>query len=267
MLFSFLPVILCLLAYCLGVFLLWQNSRNANANKYATWVILAAVIIHGLLLYRSMTGDGDVVVTLGTGISVAGWVSVLIYLLASGRYSLMSAGLVIIPFAAIAVIAGALLPGQPISLNTLPSEIIWHVVLAVPAYGFLCLAFAQACLLIVLEKQLRNPSSPKLLKSLPAIQTMEYSLFMCTLLGFVFITINLLTGMTTSMINKGSLLAFNHHIILSLMAWIAFGSLLIGRRYAGWRGETAAKWTIGSFSLFFLAYFGTRFVNDIILGN
>jgi ABC-type uncharacterized transport system permease subunit len=267
MLLSFLPVVFCLLAYCLGVFFLWQNSRNANNNKYAIGAILVAVILHSLILYRSIVGDGDVVVTLGTGISVAGWVSVLIYLLASSRYPLMSTGLVIIPIAAIAVLAGALLPGEPISLNALPSEIIWHVVLAVPAYGFLCLAFAQACLLIVLEKQLRNPSSPKLLNSLPAIQTMEYSLFMFTLLGFTFMTINLLMGMTSSMMNQGNLLAFNHHIILSLIAWIAFGCLLIGRRYAGWRGETAAKWTISAFSIFLLAYFGTRFVNDIILGN
>jgi ABC-type uncharacterized transport system permease subunit len=267
MLFSFLPVVLCLLAYCLGVFFLWQNSRDANTNKYAIWVILAAVIVHGLILYRSMVGDGDIAVNLGTGISVAGWVSVVIYLLVSSRYSLISTGLVIIPIAVTAVLAGALLPGQPISLNTLPSEVIWHVVLAVPAYGFLCLAFAQACLLIVLDKQLRNPSSRKLLTTLPAIQTMEYSLFMFTLLGFAFMTINLLMGMATSMINQGSLLAFNHHIILSLIAWIAFGCLLIGRRYAGWRGEIAAKWTIGAFSVLFLAYFGTRFVNDIILGN
>ena len=265
--FSFLPVVLCLLAYCLGFFFLWQNSRNANTNKYAIWVTLAAFIVHALILYRSMVGGGDVAATLGTGISVAGWISVLIYLMASSRYSLISTGLVVLPIAVIAVLAGALLPGQPVSLNTLPSGVIWHVILAIPAYGFLCLAFAQACLLIVLDKQLRNPTSPKRLSTLPAIQTMEYSLFMFTLLGFAFMTINLLMGMTTSMMNQGNLLAFNHHIILSLIAWIAFGSLLIGRRYAGWRGETAAKWTISAFSIFFLAYFGTRFVNDIILGN
>ncbi len=44
------------------------------------------------------------------------------------------------------------------------------------------------------------------------------------------------------------------------------GGLVVGGRLiAGWRGRTAALWTIGSFGLLALAYFGTRLMLEVFL--
>lgn len=80
-------------------------------------------------------------------------------------------------------------------------------------------------------------------------------------------TLNLAIGMVSHLNNKGVLMEFNHHVLLSILAWLGFTGLLVGRKIAGWRGETAAKWTIVVFLVLVLAYFGTRFVNELILNN
>lgn len=42
-------------------------------------------------------------------------------------------------------------------------------------------------------------------------------------------------------------------------------SLRIGRWRRGWRGRPAIHWTLGGFVLLLLAYFGNKFVLEIIL--
>ena len=48
-------------------------------------------------------------------------------------------------------------------------------------------------------------------------------------------------------------------------AWIIFSTLLWGRHARGWRGKTAVRFTLVGFVLMMLAYFGSKFVLEIIL--
>jgi len=43
--------------------------------------------------------------------------------------------------------------------------------------------------------------------------------------------------------------------------------LLLGRWRLGWRGRSAIHWTLGGFALLLLAYFGTKFVLEVILNR
>jgi len=56
-----------------------------------------------------------------------------------------------------------------------------------------------------------------------------------------------------------------HKTILSIIAWIIFTALLIGRWRYGWRGKTAVRWTLSGFLVLMLAFFGTKFVQEFIL--
>jgi ABC-type uncharacterized transport system permease subunit len=55
--------------------------------------------------------------------------------------------------------------------------------------------------------------------------------------------------------------------VLSLIAWALFGVLLIGRSRFGWRGRVAQRWTLSGFAVLALAYFGTKFVLEQLLGR
>jgi len=173
----------------------------------------------------------------------------------------ISLGIIIIPIAIITI----LLLGFSDKPSSLPSTTGWHIAISIPTYGIMCVAFSQACLIVIQDRQLNNIAAVGKLPELPPIQTMETNLFWLTLSGFCLMTVNIVLGIGSNVATKGELFEFTHHIILSILAWLLFAGLLSGRKLAGWRGEKVAKWTVFAFSILILAYFGTRFVKDFIL--
>ena len=133
------------------------------------------------------------------------------------------------------------------------------------AYAFLSLAVVQALLLNVQEKRLHERHPDRLLKTLPPIQTMEGLLFAFTGIGFTLLTLTLVSGVFYTRELFGVPLSFNHHTVLSIIAWFIFGTLLVGHFRFGWRGRHAAHWTIVGFAVLVLAYFGTKYVVEVLL--
>jgi ABC-type uncharacterized transport system permease subunit len=64
---------------------------------------------------------------------------------------------------------------------------------------------------------------------------------------------------------------FSQHLVhktaLSLLALALFGILLAGRQFAGWRGKRAVFLYLWGFAILCLAYFGSRYVLEVILGR
>jgi ABC-type uncharacterized transport system permease subunit len=83
--------------------------------------------------------------------------------------------------------------------------------------------------------------------------------------GFVLLSLALLTGL----IFVTNLWAqhLQHKTILSLIAWVIFGVLLLGRNRYGWRGRAALRWTLSGFGFLALSYFGSKFVLEYLLGR
>ncbi|MFI3180951.1 MAG: cytochrome c biogenesis protein CcsA, partial [Methylococcales bacterium] len=52
---------------------------------------------------------------------------------------------------------------------------------------------------------------------------------------------------------------------LSLLAWVIFCAILIGRQRYGWRGRVAVNWILVGFLFLLLSYFGSKFVLELIL--
>jgi ABC-type uncharacterized transport system permease subunit len=55
-----------------------------------------------------------------------------------------------------------------------------------------------------------------------------------------------------------------HKTVLSVLSWLAFGALLLGRWRRGWRGATAVRWTLAAMALLLLAFFGSKFVGIVL---
>ncbi len=256
----------CIYGFC--VWLSWRQIKSESGAGENSVIIrlsvIIAVAIHGYLLYSVIFVDGAFSISLGLSVSTAGWISVLMYLCVSHKPAYINLGIILFPIAVVTVIIGAFAAGGA-GDHTLVAGTGWHIALAIPTYGVLCVAFAQACLLIVQDRHLHKISSERFMAALPAIQTMESNLKWLILLGFGLMSVNLVSGIGTNILRQGDLFQFTHHVVLSVIAWSCFACLLAGQMFAGWRGQTAAKWTIFAFGVLVLAYFGTRFVNDLIL--
>jgi ABC-type uncharacterized transport system permease subunit len=94
---------------------------------------------------------------------------------------------------------------------------------------------------------------------------MESLLFQMLAAGVAFLTISLISGF----IFIEDLFAQHlvHKTVLSILAWIIFSGLLVGRSRYGWRGSTAIKWTLIGFVSLLLAYFGSKMVLELILNR
>lgn len=133
-----------------------------------------------------------------------------------------------------------------------------HILLSTLAFGVLCIAACQAMLLAIQEHLLRHKQSNRFLSMLPAMQAMETFLFRIIALGFLLLTLVLIT----SLFSFPNLLAplLWQKTLLSLFAWFVFMALLLGRYHFGWRGRVAIRWTFIGVFLVVLIYLGAIFL-------
>jgi ABC-type uncharacterized transport system permease subunit len=101
------------------------------------------------------------------------------------------------------------------------------------------------------------------LRALPSLHESETLLFQTISLGVAILTIALVEGF----IYVEDIFAQHlvHKTFLSSLAWVVFVILLWGRMQFGWRGTTAIRWSLSGFTFLILAYFGSKFVLELIL--
>ncbi|CAA0084476.1 Inner membrane protein YpjD [BD1-7 clade bacterium] len=169
---------------------------------------------------------------------------------------------IVIPLATLSVLVSSFVPSPTDKLVTSTGLII-HIVLSILSYSILTLAAVQAVLLAAQEQQLRQHSFNGLFRYLPPLMTMERLLFEMLLLGFILLTLGIGSGFL--FIEDMFAQHLLHKTVLSIIAWCVFATLLIGHHRRGWRGITAAKWTLAGFFALMLAYFGSKFALEVIL--
>tara|TARA_B100000686_G_C16768192_1_gene963250 strand:- start:1671 stop:2054 length:384 start_codon:yes stop_codon:yes gene_type:complete len=125
------------------------------------------------------------------------------------------------------------------------------------------MASSQALVLAIQERNLRNHEKIRIVRLLPPLETMERLLFWLLWLGIAFLTLAIASGFMfmENMFSQHVV----HHTVLSTSAWLMYAVLLTGHKVFGWRGIRAIKWTLLSFGLLVLGYFGSKFVLEIVL--
>jgi ABC-type uncharacterized transport system permease subunit len=95
--------------------------------------------------------------------------------------------------------------------------------------------------------------------------TLERLTFRFAAAGFVLLSATLLAGLVFSDELYGRPVRFDHKTVFSVLAWIVFAWLLLGRARFGWRGRKAVRVLYTGSILLLLAYAGSRFVLEVIL--
>jgi len=83
--------------------------------------------------------------------------------------------------------------------------------------------------------------------------------------GFVLLSATLLAGLLFGESLYGRAWVWDHKTIFSLLAWMAFALLLVGRSRFGWRGRHAVHLIYAGAALLLLAYAGSRFVLEVVM--
>jgi ABC-type uncharacterized transport system permease subunit len=134
------------------------------------------------------------------------------------------------------------------------------------AYGLFGAAVLHALLLDAAERRLRpgNASAQSATATLgiPLLQ-LERVTFRFVEAGFVVLTATLVVGIASTVQWRWG----DHKAVFSILAWCVFAALLVGRHLHGWRGKRATRWLYVGTALLLLAYVGSRFVLEVLLGR
>jgi ABC-type uncharacterized transport system permease subunit len=228
--------------------------------------------LHGAALWPDMLAHGALRVGFAFMLSAALWISVAAWWIENRNFALDGMRRMVMPCAALAALLPPLFPGSLISLSEQAQTPAfgWHVVVAIMAYSTLTIAAFHAVLMALQESRLHTRNAKKgwlgvAIDQLPALLTMEKLLFRMIGIGFVLLSLTVLSGIVFSEQLFGRALRWDHKNVFTLLSWLLFAALLAGRRWRGWRGKTALRFTLAGFATLALAYVGSRFVFEVVL--
>lgn len=240
------------------------RGANTSLSQWARLAALVAAVLHAAVLAQAIRLDSGLNLALTGAFSLVAWVVVCLYLLSSLSRPVDNLGAIVLPLAAITVFVEWWWPGESLTrLSSVPQAT--HIVISILAYSLLCLAAVQSLMLLAQESKLRHKHPQGIVRALPPMQTMEQVMFQMIGVGFVLLSLTLISGVFFADAVFGKPFALTHHVVLAALGWAVYAILLYGRGRLGWRGRIAVRWTLGGFALLVLAYFGSKFVFEILL--
>lgn len=245
----------------------WAAAAAPAAGQGSHLLQLAALAVHAIAVFGPMFAGDTLRIGVGDAISAILWLTVLIYGLGSLFYRLEALQALIMPVAAAAALLPALLPAEKVIPNTELLAFRLHLVLSMLAYSLFTIASLHVLLMAMLERRLHRGALPSGLARLPPLLTMETLLFRIIWAGFLTLTLTLASGIVFSEEMFGRAARFNHKTLFGFISWFVFAALLAGRHWHGWRGRIAVRWTLAGFMLLILAYLGSKFVLEVLLGR
>jgi ABC-type uncharacterized transport system permease subunit len=242
-------------------------------RRFSAAALVGGWVLHGVLLLIDIAGFGldEPGARLGFApvLSMTVWLVIAVYSIESHLVPLPAVRQWLALAGLFALLICAAYPGEfrPITSRLAPL----HFALGVGAYALFGAAVVHGLMLDGAERRLRGgmaatalatrPAPPKAL-GMPLLQ-LERLTFRFVEVGFIVLTATLVLGVVTTVHWRWN----DHKAVFSLMAWAVFAALLVGRRLRGWRGRRATRWLYAGAVLLLLAYVGSRFVLEVMLGR
>jgi ABC-type uncharacterized transport system permease subunit len=260
----------------LGV-IVWRSASPAvaapgaalpdeGAGMLPSLLLPVALVLHGILLYKSMATAEGLDLGLANAVSLIVWLTLLIYWFAGLAYPGMANVQGLLAPAALAALAYQTFSGTHHVVGYFSEPLFaLHFAVAMLAYALYIVATLHALIMLAEEKFLRRGSLPPLLSRLPPLMQMEALLFRILFSAFVLLSLTLVTGVFFSEELFHKPFSFNHKTVFGMISWLIFGGLLVGHHFRGWRGRLAVNWTLAGFTALMFAYVGSKFVLEILL--
>jgi len=252
------------LAVIVAVAYLLPALKKELRVHHARLVVLVAWLAHAVVLANGLIGATP---RFGFAPALSGtvWLVGAVYAVESQFYPQLQIRRVMCVLAAVGVLLPLAFPGAPLH----PAASVWlplHWVLGIGSYGLFAAAVVHAWLMGRAEDRMRLAAESD--SGVPLL-TLERLTFRFVGAGFVLLTATLLVGLLfgEALYGPGMGWHFNHKNVFSVLSWFTFAALLLGRARFGWRGRRAVRVLYAGTGMLFLAYAGSRFVMEVVLGR
>jgi cytochrome c-type biogenesis protein CcsB len=194
------------------------------------------------------------------------WAIILIYLIAEWRTKNKTIGVFVVPLAFLAMAYASIAPGisnriEPLIPALQSNWLTIHVITCFLGYAAFTVAFG--CGLLYLLKSIGKDYTEKpsgFLGKLPSPAMLDALIYQSTALGFVFLTIGIMTGSIWAHYAWGSYWSWDPKETWSLITWLIYAIMLHSRYVRGWRGKRLAVLAIIGFACVLFTYLGVNYL-------
>ena len=181
--------------------------------------------------------------------SLIGLLITIVFLIAYWRYKFESLAVFVFPIVFIFTFIASL--GHPVDPWSNPalrsSWLFIHVVLALLGYAALFLTCVAAIMYLIQERELKSKKPRAFYYRLPPLGTLDELSYRTMAVGFVLITLGLITGSIWAFVEWGTRWVVDSKIILAFITWGIYLVMIFTRWTVGWRGRKAAYFAIAGF--------------------
>jgi cytochrome c-type biogenesis protein CcsB len=181
--------------------------------------------------------------------SLIGLLITLLFLLAYWRYKFESLAVFVFPIVFVLTFIASL--GHPVETWTSSalrsSWLFVHVVLALLGYAALFLTCVAAVMYLIQERELKSKKPRAFYYRLPPLGALDDLSYKTMAIGFVLITMGLITGLAWAFVEWGTRWKVDSKIILAFVTWGVYLAMIFTRWTVGWRGRKAAYFAIVGF--------------------
>lgn len=230
--------------------------QGARAALWLAWVLHGAALAWGMLDATPRFGFAP-------ALSVTAWLVLTVYAIERQLFPQLRARWALAALGSAAVLLALVFPGQVLQVSA-TAWLPLHLALGISAYGLFAAAVVHAALMTHAERRIRLAVDSH--SGMPLL-TLERLTFRFVTAGFVLLTATLAAGMLFSETLYGRAWRWDHKAVFSMLSWLTFAALLLGRKRFGWRGRSAVRMLYAGAMLLLLAYVGSRFALEVVLGR
>jgi ABC-type uncharacterized transport system permease subunit len=243
--------------YLFAAFLGWTRGPGLHPRA-ARWVIAAAVVIHTAGFYGLHLQDPPVPLSsFPAALSLIGWLTALIWLLAPRALHLREAGPWVASLAAAFTIPAELGLQLAAVHPAAPAGLAWshaHVLLGAAGFGLLALSSLAGLGYLAKERALKRRLG--FARSLPALETLDRAEHATLLFGFALLTLGVATGFAWGV--REGIDPWTRHTVFLLAAWAVFLMPVGARILRQQQGAWPARGVLACFAFLAFSYIGIR---------
>ena len=252
-----------LLAYGLSALFWVLRQRTGLHGGIPQALAAVALVAHGCVQFLYWRENDGPDLHFFAALSWVALAMAAITALLTARRQLSALGVLVYPIAALSLLANAAWGvHRP---NLLDWRLELHAGFALLAYAALSIATLLAVLYWLQDRALRRRHLQSWLGALPPLVQTEHLLFKT--LGGTWLLMGLTLVSGVLFVQDMLAQSLWHKTVLTALSWLVLSILLIGRVRYGWRGPRVVRWTLGAAVLLALAFFGSKFVLEVLLNK
>ena len=260
--------LICMVAYFTYLFF-----RNRKFGQVITGIVIFGLVVHtaalGMRWYESyQLGHGHIPLSnLYESLMSLSWTTVIIYLIVEYRYKSKALGVFIFPLISIAMAYASLSPNiqdeiEPLVPALQSNWLTSHVLTCFMGYAAFTVAFGLGIMyfLKIAAAGKKGKMIAGFIHLLPDVDVADELMYQSAALGFVFLTLGIMTGSVWAHYAWGSYWSWDPKETWSLITWLIYALMLHARHVRGWRGARMTLLSIIGFACVLFTYLGVNYL-------